>query len=150
MSGFIVYTYWTMKCLGIYNRGVIDNHFIPCSNTVCKRTMQQQCQKHSKIPFYMRASTTFQVLKQQNVLPNKLVCRLKTIKPFCTFCCTLAKLKMYVWSFPERKCLEIQDSNIVCQALLMEKKLPLVWQCTVQYTFYSTSQHKKKNIFINI
>lgn len=51
VSGFIVCIYWTMKYLGIYNRGVIDNHFIPCCNTVCKRTIQHQCQTTQKSPF---------------------------------------------------------------------------------------------------
>lgn len=38
--------------LGIYNRGMIDNHFIPCSYTVCKRTMQQAMPETLKYPFF--------------------------------------------------------------------------------------------------
>lgn len=74
---FIVSTYWTMKYLGIYNRAMIDNHFIPRSNAVCRRTILLQCQTHSDIRFYMRVSDTFQVPRQLTVPLNKPVCWLE-------------------------------------------------------------------------
>lgn len=45
LSASIVCTYWTVKYLGIYNRGVIDNHFIPVTVSTPK-TLRN--------PFYMR------------------------------------------------------------------------------------------------
>lgn len=59
---------------GICDRGVIDNHVIPCSNTVRERTIQEQCQKHPKIRFYMQSKhyftspTAAKCTKQANLL----------------------------------------------------------------------------------
>ena len=56
-----------------------------------KEQYNSNAKKHSKIPFYMRANTSFSVLERPNVLPNRPLCWLKAVNPFCTLHCVLAK-----------------------------------------------------------